>query len=134
MHLTFVFTRTAASAVLPEVTPGVTFPRQRLSRAALTRRPAAIWSDLHRRALTHEGDDSTWIADYTKRIIGTCQCRKQWDQDIAKLPPDFSRYFEWTVAIHNAVNARIGKPILTVEEARARWTQDIPAVPAKVGA
>ena len=93
-----------------------------------------LWSKLHRRAIAHEGvDDSAWLSDFAEQIIGRCPCRKQWEQDILATPPDFTNYFAWTVAMHNRVNARLGKPILTVEEARARWTQDIPAVPAKVG-
>lgn len=129
MHLTFVFTRTAASVALPAVTPGAPSPRQRISRAALTRRPAAIWDDLHRRALTHEGDDSAWLRDFELQILGGCVCRKQWREDLAAKPPDFANYFAWTVAAHNAVNARLGKPILTVDEARAIWSQPAPVKP-----
>jgi hypothetical protein len=29
--------------------------------------------------------------------------------------------FEWSVNAHNRVNARIGKPILTMEQALSRW-------------
>ena len=35
--------------------------------------------------------------------------------------PDFSSpetYFAWTVAAHNSVNAKLGKKIFTVDEAR----------------
>ena len=93
-----------------------------------------LWAELHRRALSHAGgDDSAWLEEFEKRILGNCVCRNQWRHDLVIEPPDFSNYFAWTVSQHNRVNARLGKPILTVEEARARWTQDIPAVPAKVG-
>jgi hypothetical protein len=34
--------------------------------------------------------------------------------------------FEWSVAAHNKVNARIGKPVLTTEQAMAIWTQELP--------
>jgi len=30
--------------------------------------------------------------------------------------------FEWSVRIHNLVNARIGKPIFSTEQAMKRWT------------
>ena len=33
--------------------------------------------------------------------------------------------FQWSVHVHNVVNARIGKPILTVEEALAAWTASV---------
>ena len=29
--------------------------------------------------------------------------------------------FAWTVGIHNAVNVRLGKPIMTVDDARKKW-------------
>jgi len=29
--------------------------------------------------------------------------------------------FEWSVLVHNQVNDRLGKPIFTVEQARAKW-------------
>lgn len=29
--------------------------------------------------------------------------------------------FEWSVQIHNAVNEMLGKPIMTLEDAKARW-------------
>jgi hypothetical protein len=34
--------------------------------------------------------------------------------------------FQWSVHAHNVVNARIGKPILTVEEALVAWTAPPP--------
>jgi hypothetical protein len=32
--------------------------------------------------------------------------------------------FEWSVNMHNRVNARIGKPIISVDQALTRWTSD----------
>ena len=38
--------------------------------------------------------------------------------------------FEWSVYLHNLVNDRIGKPILTVGQAMERWTtRSIPEPP-----
>ena len=33
--------------------------------------------------------------------------------------------FEWSVHAHNLVNARVGKPILTVEQALNAWAYDV---------
>jgi hypothetical protein len=40
------------------------------------------------------------------------------------MPPDFSSpeaFFAWGVALHNAVNAKLGKPEITIEEAYLIW-------------
>jgi hypothetical protein len=42
--------------------------------------------------------------------------------------------FQWSVRAHNMVNARIGKPILTVEEALATWTAPVPQFDFKIAA
>ena len=36
----------------------------------------------------------------------------------AALPPRFGDYFTWTVEVHNAVSRKLGKPEVTVEQAR----------------
>jgi hypothetical protein len=35
----------------------------------------------------------------------------------ANLPPSNSGFFAWTVAFHNAVNRKCGKPEMTIDEA-----------------
>jgi hypothetical protein len=40
------------------------------------------------------------------------------------MPPDFSSpeaFFAWGVRLHNAVNAKLGKPEITIEEALSIW-------------
>jgi Erv1 / Alr family len=37
--------------------------------------------------------------------------------------------FEWSVAVHNQVNARIGKPIMSVDQAMALWTAPVVVEP-----
>ncbi len=49
------------------------------------------------------------------------QCRKHWDKQVANTPPEWSNYFNWSVARHNEVNAMLGKPIMGEFEARTRW-------------
>lgn len=38
--------------------------------------------------------------------------------------------FEWSVNAHNQVNARIGKPVITMEQALERWTMKNASVSA----
>jgi Erv1 / Alr family len=62
----------------------------------------------------------TWYAS----IPGMCGCADHWKAIIAKHPPDFTSpaaFFAWTVDRHNDVNARLGKPIMSHEEARALY-------------
>ena len=88
-----------------------------------------LWAELHRHALAHSGgDDSAWLAAFEQRILGACWCRREWKRDLEALPPDFARYFEWTVAQHNLVNARLGKPQLSVADAHRIWSA-VPGAP-----
>lgn len=119
MHLQFTFKRSADSQSLP-------IPARQSGAAAPAQprapRLPAIWSELHLRALTQEGtDDSAWLADFGSRIIGRCSCRQQWSEDLKAVPPAYGQYFDWTVAIHNRVNGRIGKAIMTSIAARTFW-------------
>jgi len=38
-------------------------------------------------------------------------------------PPDFNKYFTWTVKLHNAVNKKLGKKTLTQSAALRMWTK-----------
>lgn len=129
MHLQFEFKRASESTPLPvAVKPS---GPQTAQRPLIPRQ--AIWSELHRRALVHGGDDTAWLTDYASRIIGSCKCRDQWRDDLKIMPPDFANYFAWSVTVHNRVNERLKKPLLTVEEALTIWTQPLPEVPNILG-
>lgn len=95
--------------VLPEADPSDRFHR--------------LWAELHARpwrmgSPEHEAD---WLAAFSRRVpCGTCQ--QHWVEILTATPPDFSStdaYFAWTVAVHNAVNRRLGKPEIDVARARA---------------
>jgi hypothetical protein len=79
-----------------------------------------LWSELHRRALTHQGEDSVWLAAFARRL--PCgDCLNHWFLMSRRTPPDWTKYFSWTVARHNEVNARIGKKPISDAEALAIW-------------
>lgn len=94
-------------------------------------RPApSSWQELHQRALDWDGkDDAAWLEAFALRIPGNCACTAHWRAWVKDNPPRFGDYFAWTVEGHNAVNARLNKQILTVDQARAIWTQPLPLVP-----
>ena len=53
-----------------------------------------------------------------------CNCRRFYAEWKAANPPDFSSpeaFFAWGVALHNAVNAKLGKPEITIDEAYSIW-------------
>ena len=51
-------------------------------------------------------------------------CKASWQEIQERIPPDFSSqdlFFEWTVIVHNEVNKKLGKRIVSLEEARNIW-------------
>jgi hypothetical protein len=100
-------------------------PRAPLPELTETEGPKR-WAELHRRAM------SGWINPSEMAFVitladgmGACTCRGEWRTLLKRMPPDLSSpeaYFAWSVAVHNAVNLRLGKPPLTLEAARAKWS------------
>jgi hypothetical protein len=82
----------------------------------------ATWKELHSRYLTWNGErDWPWLmGDFIPRISNTksCQCRMNFQRWVFDHNVDWRDPFAWSVEAHNAVNARIGRPVLTVEVAR----------------
>ena len=83
-----------------------------------------LWKELHNRALTFRGhNDSSFIVDFSEKIpqfLSGCKCNEFFNKYVLENPPNYSpnRYFEWTVRCHNAVNHKLGKKLISVEEAR----------------
>jgi hypothetical protein len=83
-----------------------------------------LWKELHVNALRSNGTtDSVFLSNFRQkllRITGECGCRNFWDTWTRENPPIYSpreAYFEWTVRVHNAVNQKLNKPIITTEDA-----------------
>jgi hypothetical protein len=79
---------------------------------------------LHRWALS--ADLSTakeWLDRFAGKI--PCgDCRRHWLAETQSNPPPLNSpgdLFAWTVARHNAVNRRLGKPEIALNDARVRW-------------
>lgn len=87
-----------------------------------------VWAELHRYALFQRPTSEQrkfWLADWGKRV--KCgECRQHWRALYAHNPlPDSStpdQFFEKTVQWHNATNAMLGKPEISLEEARRIWS------------
>jgi len=87
---------------------------------------ADLWKDLHMGALRFEGTtDGPFLARFRAellKITRECGCKNFWDTWTRANPPTYvpsEAYFEWTIRVHNAVNQKLGKPIITVEDGRA---------------
>ena len=87
----------------------------------------STWESLHKRALIVKSNDMAFLNNFSKhipRFNKTCKCTDHWLQTVKKYPPRFGKadeYFEWTVFIHNEVNTRLGKPIMSVTDAKTLY-------------
>ena len=76
------------------------------------------WRELH----TKQNASPKWFADWLTRVPSYgCNCRRDFEKLLGSDPPDYADWFAWTVRIHNSVNEKLGKPIVTLEEAREIW-------------
>jgi hypothetical protein len=90
---------------------------------------AALWKELHMRALTYEGLNDThfisvWSGKIPRYTSSHCRCAEFWGRWRTYNPPNFAKdkYFKWTVEAHNAVNSKLKKPLMTYEEALSLYS------------
>jgi len=93
----------------------------------ILREGSRYWTELHLFALRHSGKQSAgWFKDWVESLpFEGCPCQKHLLQFIGDNPPDWADFFEWTIELHNAVNIRIGKPLMDPENAREYWSTRI---------
>lgn len=117
-----------ANEVLPTMLPAYQAAQQKAADAVkgnmATAGPAA-WKTLHARALSaktpiNKNTERGWLFTYGSKL--PCgDCRQFFAQYLQTNPPDFTDYFAWTVGLHNAVNLKLKKPEVTLDQARALW-------------
>ena len=97
-------------------------PPSRLDHFSYEQRPIVNpWIALHDGTVFHAKSLADWelsIPQYG------CQCKAFYRAWKAENAPDFSSpeaFFAWGVALHNAVNAKLGKPQITLDEAYSIW-------------
>jgi len=82
------------------------------------------WTFLH----SYRGCDPAWLKKWEGIIPrGRCDCKTGYLEILKDYPPDFSSpeaFFSWGVELHNAVNRKLGKPEMTLDEARKLWRGD----------
>lgn len=92
-----------------------------------------IWQGIHQTALAFDLNKSKaararlrvqlpgWFAEHIAGMLPCGHCRTDWARMLRDTPPDFKALFSWTVARHNEVNRKLGKPEIGEESARALW-------------
>lgn len=74
------------------------------------------WSKLHTTRFTPE-EFEAWIL----AIPGCSTCRRDFRKLLEINPPRFDDWQRWTWEVHNAVNAKLGKPEIEWNEACNLW-------------
>jgi hypothetical protein len=84
-----------------------------------------VWKGLHAIAAQCDiANDGEGFWNYLTNLANVlpCEtCKKHMQSYIASNPKPASQFFEYTVAFHNNVNARLGKKLINAEEARQEW-------------
>jgi hypothetical protein len=78
------------------------------------------WAKLH----SYRGCDPQWLDIWQYLIPQRCDCKDGYQRILVEMPPDFlspEAFFAWGVRLHNAVNAKLGKPEITIDEAYSIW-------------
>ena len=87
-----------------------------------------FWGALHVAALSCSNRDNLAnFVDCYKAMIPCMSCRQHFI-DVLKsnpVPMTTEELFPWTVHVHNIVNSRLDKPIISVDDAYAIWTSEI---------
>ena len=91
-----------------------------------------LWKELHTNAIgNNRSNDAIFLSNFGRKIpryTTGCSCREFWNNWVRQNPPIYTpagAYFAWTVKAHNAVNAKLGKPQMSVEDAIAIWSPKI---------
>lgn len=82
------------------------------------------WGTLHIAGLYGESlEDFKALAKSYATLLPCKKCLRHYRTVLAEYPVDsVTLPFEWSVVVHNAVNKRLGKPVMTVDQARAFWS------------
>lgn len=85
---------------------------------------SALWNELHTNAINYKGtDNNVFLLAFARKIpryTKGCSCQEFWGNWKRANPPkygDNNEYFAWTVAAHNAVNKKLGKPEISLDDA-----------------
>jgi hypothetical protein len=85
-----------------------------------------LWADIHSRpkAMRDPAEEMKYLRESVAARLPCGECKTEWLAALKRTPPDLSSpeaYFAWTVARHNEVNVRKGKPVVSLDEARCLY-------------
>ena len=110
-----------AKKLLPPKANGVSHSKPSRSSSIVFSPLVNPWIALHNGSIV----DAAGLSEWEKTIPHYgCACRHFYQGYKADNPPDFSTpeaFFRWGVDLHNAVNRKLGKAELTIEEALSIW-------------
>ena len=87
------------------------------ARLALLRN---LWHEIHTAALSPAGLTDAMLDGIRSRLpCGPCRAHFDALRESEPLPGDVSEHFALSAGWHNAINAELGKPVMTVGEATA---------------
>lgn len=72
-----------------------------------------LWAELH----SKQSPTPEWFESWLSRVpkFG-CNCQDDFRKYVADNPPDFGAgWYAWTVSAHNFVNAKLNKPIWSID-------------------
>lgn len=117
----------------PELDRPIITPRPKLNTTAPTPPLTGpqLWARWHVRALKWPGTgEPYWIEENILAHLPCAGCRIHVMALMDEMTPGFGidgwDYFAWTVALHNAINRKLGKREMSVEEARGIWKMQPP--------
>jgi len=94
--------------------------------AAILRSGPRAWAELHLCGLRGGSWNAEWWRGWVDALdFQGCPCEGHFRAFCVIDPPELSDpdFFGWGVRLHNSVNARIGRPILTPIQARELWSR-----------
>ena len=76
-----------------------------------------------------EDADQQWFDSWKRLIPGGCSCRQDAAKLLTELQPSFDPegWFAFRHRLHNAVNAKLNKPTVSLDRARMLWRHQRPA-------
>lgn len=81
-----------------------------------------VWATMHVLALNESKNFGAFL-DSLELLLPCKKCQMHFQEYKTKNPLTGNN-FEWTVNFHNAVNIKLGRSTMTVEDARKQWASD----------
>jgi hypothetical protein len=83
-----------------------------------------FWATIHLTAY-HQTDPKKFndFINIITDILPCENCQGEFQKLLKTYPPDSepNGYFEWSVNVHNKINERLHKPVISMEQARTMW-------------